>query len=199
MAQQDPLIAQLIEAFRALPSIGQRSAQRMAYHLLQENRQAGLNLAKQLTAAMEGIHGCEVCRDFSSQPVCRICSDAARRQGQVCVVESPADCLAFEQTGVFHGRYFVLMGHLSPLDGVGPDELGLDLLQKQLASGEIEELIIATSSTLEGEATARFLVQMAGSAGVKTSRIAQGVPLGGELGFVDGMTLAHALSGRRPV
>ncbi len=199
MTQIDPLIGQLIEAFRALPGVGQRSAQRMTYHLLQNDRTGGTRLAQALNAAMQDIHACETCRDFSSQSQCRICTNSNRAQQQVCVVESPADVLAFEQTGVFSGRYFVLMGHLSPLDGIGPDELGLEVLQSQLAQGGIEELIIATGSTLEGEATARFLTQMAHSHQVKATRIAQGVPMGGELGFVDGMTLAHALSGRRPV
>ncbi|MBM1144562.1 MAG: recombination protein RecR [Alcanivorax sp.] len=193
-----PLVETLIEAFTCLPGVGPRSAQRMAYTLLERGRDDGRALASALSQAMDGVRQCKRCRNYAEQELCPICQDPRRDPGLVCIVASPADVLAVEQSGEYRGQYFVLMGQLSPLDGIGPRELGLDVLEARLNEGEIQELILATGTTVEGEATAHYVLDLAREAGVNVSRIAQGVPMGGDLEFVDGATLAHALRGRRP-
>ena len=191
-----PLLDQLVEALRALPGVGQKSAQRMALQLLERNREGGRRLAAVLAEAMARIGNCERCRTFSEDPVCALCRNPARDAALLCAVESPADLAAIEQATGFRGRYFVLLGRLSPLDGLGPRELGLDRLAQRLAEGEVQELIIATNPTVEGEATAHYLAQMARQHGVRPSRLAHGVPLGGELEYIDRGTLAHAFGSR---
>ncbi len=193
-----PLVQELIEALRCLPGVGVKSAQRMAFYLLERNRIGGRKLASTLAQAMDNIGHCQQCRTFTEQPLCSICENPRRTLvEQLCVVESPADVIAIEQTGDFQGKYFVLMGHLSPIDGIGPDDLGLDILATQLASGQFKELILATNPTIEGEATAHYIADLAAQYNVDISRIAHGVPVGGELEFVDGNTLSHALTGRK--
>lgn len=194
-----PLLEQLIEAFRCLPGVGNKSAQRMAYHLLERNREGGLKLAGALAEAIERIGHCEQCRDFSEEKLCATCASAARERHQLCAVESPADRLVIEQATGYRGLYFILQGRLSPLDGIGPRELGLDRLATRLAQGEVKELIIATNPTVEGEATAHYLAQLARQFDVRPSRLAHGVPLGGELEYVDRGTLAHAFGSRTEV
>lgn len=194
--QYAPALARLIEALRVLPGVGPKSAQRMAFHLLERNRAGGLALATALQDAIAGVRHCSRCRMFSDQHLCPICAAPQRDGSLLCVVESPADVAAIEQSGGFRGRYFVLMGHLSPLDGIGPAELGIDALQKLLEGGEVAEVILATNPTVEGEATAHFIAELARHRGLRASRIAHGVPVGGELEYVDGGTLAHALAGR---
>ena len=191
-----PLLAELIEALRCLPGVGGKSAQRMAFHLLERERERGLKLAGVMARAMEQIGHCERCRNFSEDPVCTLCASSSRDRQVMCVVESPAELAAIEQATGYRGQYFVLMGRLSPLDGLGPEELGLGLLTQRLGEGEIEEMIIATNPTVEGEATAHYLAQLASAGGIRATRLAHGVPLGGELEFVDRGTLAHAF-GRR--
>jgi len=193
------LLEQLIDALRVLPGVGQKSAQRMAYHLLERERAGGLRLSAALAEAVEKIGHCARCRDFSETPVCATCASAARDAHQLCAVESPADRLAIEQATGYRGLYFVLQGRLSPLDGIGPRELGLDTLTARLAEGEVQELIIATNPTVEGEATAHYLAQLARQHGVRPSRLAHGVPLGGELEYVDRGTLSHAFGSRTEV
>jgi len=193
------LLDELIEALRCLPGVGPKSAQRMAYHLLERNREGGQRLARLLDDALQRIGHCSRCRDFSESEICRLCADASRDAASLCVVESPADVLAIERATGFRGRYFVLMGHLSPLDGIGPAELGLDLLEQRLATGGITELILATNPTVEGEATAHYLAEVGRRHGARAMRIAHGVPLGGELEFIDGGTLSHAFAGRTEV
>ena len=193
-----PLVQELIESFRCLPGVGAKTAQRMAFHLLERNRQGGEKLAITMAKAMENVGHCQQCRNFTEQALCDICQSPRRQYAeQLCIVESPADVIAIEQTGEFQGRYFILMGHLSPIDGIGPEDLGLDLLENQLQQGTIKEVILATNPTVEGEATAHFIAEMAKSFDVTISRIAHGVPVGGELEYVDGNTLSHALSGRK--
>ncbi len=182
-----------------MPGVGQKSAQRIAFHLLERDREGAQTLSKALVEAVEGIGHCSRCRMFTEHEVCSICSATGRDQTQLCVVESPADVMALEDATGFRGLYFVLMGHLSPLDGIGPDELGLGQLDDRLAEGEVTELIIATNPTVEGDATAHYLADLAAQRSVKASRIAHGVPLGGELEYVDGGTLSHAFYGRRAV
>lgn len=190
------MLEQLIEALKCLPGVGRKSAQRMAFHLLQRNREGAGALAERLAQAVENIGNCERCRMLSEDPVCGFCSSERRDDTVLCVVESPADLLAIEQSGVYRGRYFVLMGHLSPIDGIGPAELGLDLLEQRLGAGSTQELVLATSVTVEGDATAHLIAQIAQRAGVRASRIAYGVPVGGELEFIDSGTLSRAFSGR---
>ncbi|WP_371372460.1 recombination mediator RecR [Thalassotalea aquiviva] len=193
-----PLVQELIDSLKCLPGVGPKSAQRMAFHLLERNRAGGEKLATTLSLAMEEVGHCKSCRTFTELELCDICASPKRQLKRIlCIVESPADILAIEQTGEFTGRYFVLMGHLSPIDGVGPEELGLDKLEILLASGEFDEMILATNPTVEGEATAHFIAEMATNHHIMTSRIAHGVPVGGELEFVDGNTLSHAFSGRK--
>ncbi len=188
-----------MEALRCLPGVGPKSAQRMAFFLLERDREGGSRLASVLKAAMERIGRCSECRDLTEDKVCQICSNPRRDAALLCVVESPSDVLAIEQATGYQGRYFVLMGRLSPLDGVGPAELGLDELAQKLENAPPEELIIATNPTVEGEATAYYLQRMAQQKAIKVSRIAHGVPLGGELEFTDQSTIAHAFSSRQPM
>lgn len=198
--QTSPLLDQLVEALRCLPGVGPKSAQRMAYHLLQRHRSGGMALASALTAAMSQIGHCEHCRTFTEEGICTICNNSRRQHSKLlCVVEMPADIQAIEQTGQFSGRYFVLMGHLSPLDGIGPKEIGLDLLQHRLEHETFEEVILATNPTVEGDATANYIAEICVQNGVKVSRIAHGIPVGGELEMVDGTTLTHAFRGRRAI
>lgn len=195
-----PLISELIEAFTCLPGVGRKSAQRMAFHLLERNRDGALALSQVLHNAMEHIKHCQQCRTFTESSLCEICADPSREQsGQLCIVESPQDVLSIEQTSEFKGRYFVLMGHLSPIDGIGPSEIGLDVLAKLLASGSFKEVILATNPTVEGEATAHYIAQMCKTNNVDATRLAHGMPVGGELEYVDGNTLIHAFTGRRSI
>ncbi|MDC8015355.1 recombination mediator RecR [Tahibacter soli] len=192
-----PLLAELIEALRCLPGVGAKSAQRMAFHVLERDRAGARRLAERLAAAVERIGNCRRCRGFSETEICTFCASAARDRGLLCVVESPVDQTAVEQATGYRGLYFVLLGRLSPLDGLGPKELGIDLLTERLAEGEVRELIVATNPTVEGEATAHLLSQLARDAGVRATRLAHGVPLGGELEFIDRGTLAHAFGTRQ--
>ena len=194
-----PLLIRLIDALQCMPGIGKKSAQRIAFHLLERGRDGAEELSKALGASVSGIGHCKRCRMFTEHDLCNICSASGRDESLLCTVESPADVMAVEDATGFRGLYFVLMGHLSPLDGIGPDELGLDALEKRLADDEIKELIIATNPTVEGDATAHYLADMAARYKVPASRIAHGVPLGGELEYVDGGTLSHAFFGRRIV
>jgi recombination protein RecR len=197
--KHSPRLTQLIDALRALPGVGPKTAQRMAFHLLQEGRPGARALAGALNIALETVVRCGRCRMLTEEPLCSICSATHRDPARLCVVESPADVVAIEQSGSYRGRYFVLMGHLSPLDGVGPEQLGVRELEALLAEGVVRELILATNPTVEGEATAHFLGELATKRGIHASRIAHGVPIGGELEYVDGGTLAHALAGRQAV
>lgn len=190
---------ELLEALRCLPGVGKRSAQRMALHLLERDRDGGRRLANALDEAMQSIRRCESCRNFTVEPQCKICRNTHRDASVICVVESPADVLAIESATGFQGRYFVLLGRLSPLDGIGPEQLGLSELAKRLSSEPIAEMIIATNTTVEGEATAFYLREMAARENVRVTRLAQGVPLGGELEHTDRSTLAHAFGSRQPM
>ena len=192
-----PLLEKLIKGLRFLPGVGQKSAQRMAFNLLERNRSGALELADALRVAMEKIGHCERCRNFSETPLCSLCESPKRDASQLCIVETPADVVALEQSFGYRGLYFVLMGHLSPLDGIGPAELGLDCLQLYLQEGDIKELILATSTTVEGETTAHYIAEMARAVEISVSRIAYGVPLGGELDLIDSGTLSHALNERK--
>ncbi len=192
-----PLLSELIDALRCLPGVGAKTAQRMALHVLDRDRDGALHLAEKLQAAVERIGNCSRCRTFSETPICLLCANKARDVQLLCVVETPADQIAIEQATGYRGHYFVLLGRLSPLDGLGPKELGLDLLTARLAEGEVRELIVATNPTVEGEATAHMLSQIARKADVRATRLAHGVPLGGELEYIDRGTLAHAFGGRQ--
>ena len=194
-----PSLNRLIEALRCLPGIGPKSAQRMAFHLLERDRDGAREIAAALTGATTTLGHCSRCRMFAEGDRCPTCAATNRDRTLLCVVESPADVVAIEQSASFRGCYFVLMGHLSPLDGVGPAEIGIDAFERLLAEGEVREVILATNPTVEGEATAHFLAGVVGRHGLKASRIAHGVPVGGELEYVDGGTLAHALAGRQAV
>jgi recombination protein RecR len=191
------LLGELIDALRCLPGVGAKSAQRMAFQLLERERQGGLRLAAALESAMRDVGNCTRCRNFSETPVCSLCSSSSRDAQVLCVVESPSDLAAIEGATGYRGQYFVLLGRLSPLDGLGPDELGLPLLVERLGEGDIAEMIIATNPTVEGEATAHYIGQLAKAAGIRATRLAHGVPLGGELEFVDRGTLAHAFGSRQ--
>lgn len=191
------LLDLLIESLRCLPGVGPKSAQRMAFHLLQRNRDGAKTLADILSRAIREIGHCKACRIFSEHEYCSICLDASRIRSKICVVESPADVLAIEKSTDYKGLYFVLMGRLSPLDGIGPKELGLNILEDRLKKDTVEELILATNSTVEGEVTAHVLSEIAGKQNVQTTRLAQGVPIGGELEFVDQNTIAQAFAGRK--
>jgi len=193
------LLGQLVEALRCLPGVGPKSAQRMALHLLERDREGGLHLSEVLEAAMERIGRCRVCRDLTENEVCNICSNEQRDVSLLCLVESPSDVMAIEQATGYRGLYFVLMGRLSPLDGIGPSELGLDDLAQRLKEKPPGEMIIATNPTVEGEATAYYLQRMAQKHDIAVTRIAHGVPLGGELEFTDQSTIAHAFSSRQSV
>jgi len=191
-----PSLSRLIDALRTLPGVGPKTAQRMAFHLLQDGRDGARVLADSLTVALSRIGRCTRCRMFTETESCFVCSSPQRDAGLLCVVESPADVMAIEQSAGYRGRYFVLMGHLSPLDGVGPEQLGVPALEALLEEGGVRELILATNPTVEGEATAHFLSELARARGLRATRIAHGVPVGGELEYIDGGTLAHALAGR---
>jgi recombination protein RecR len=197
MQEEQGLVAELMQALRCLPGVGPKSAQRMAFHLLQQNRQIALNLARSMQDAAEQVGFCEQCRTLSEHVLCTLCSNSARDQSILCIVESPADVYIIDQATGFKGLYFVLHGRLSPLDGIGPQELKLELLDQRLQSGEINEMILATNTTVEGEATAYYLSEMARNRSIRSTRIAHGVPLGGELDYVDSSTLSHAFSGRQ--
>ncbi len=191
-----PLLEELIDALRVLPGVGPKSAQRMAYHLLQHHRDGGMQLGEVLKQAMTAIGHCSRCRMYTENNLCSLCGNEQRTAQQICVVETPADRSSIESATGYHGQYFLLLGRLSPLDGIGPEQLGLNLLEKRLEDEPIEEMIIATNPTVEGEATAHYLSHLASRHGVRASRIAHGVPVGGELEFTDRNTLAHAFSGR---
>ena len=193
------LLEQLLNALRCLPGVGPKSAQRMALHLLERDRDGGLHLSKVLEEAMQRIGRCRVCRDLTENEVCRICANERRDQSLLCIVESPSDVMAIENATAFQGRYFVLLGRLSPLDGIGPAELGLEELAERLKNHPPGEMIIATNPTVEGEATAYYLQRMALKYDIVVSRIAHGVPLGGELEYTDQSTIAHAFSSRQKV
>lgn len=191
------LLNQLMAALRCLPGVGPKSAQRMALHLLERDRDGAQRLVAALQTALDRIGHCRQCRNLSETELCALCANPRRDRSLLCVIEAPADVLAVEQATGFQGLYFVLMGHLSPLDGIGPAELGLEILEARLDAGEVREIILATNPTVEGEATAYYIAESARERGVRTTRIAHGVPLGGELESVDGGTLAHAFAGRR--
>ena len=192
-----PLLAELITALQFLPGIGPKSAQRIAFHLLEQHRDKARRLADVLRRAADQIGQCGSCRTFCETEICALCRSDNRDAGLICVVESPLDVAAIEAAAGFRGKYFVLMGRLSPIDGVTPDTIGMPLLESRLATGEVREMIVATGTTMEGEATAHYLRQLAQSAQVRATRIAYGVPVGGDLEFVDGSTLSHALASRR--
>lgn len=195
----ESLLADLIDALRCLPGVGPKSAQRMAFHLLQRDRAAASRLGAVMQAAMEEIHHCRNCRNFTEQSQCAICADNDRDKTQLCIVETPADVMALERSTSYKGRYFVLMGHLSPLDGIGPSDLGLELLEQQLVDENVTELTLATNPTVEGAATAAYIKEMATRHDVKVMQIARGIPLGGELEFTDGSTLSVAFADRSVV
>jgi recombination protein RecR len=192
-----PLLNELIDALRCLPGVGAKTAQRMAFHVLERDRAGARKLADKLEQAVQRIGNCTRCRTFSEEAICATCASPQRDEQTLCVVETPVDQLAVEQATGFRGHYFVLLGRLSPLDGMGPKELGLDLLAARLAENAVRELIIATNPTVEGEATAHLLSQIARQNNVRATRLAHGVPLGGELEFIDRGTLAHAFGGRQ--
>jgi len=194
-----PRLAGLIEALRRLPGVGPRSAQRMAFHLLEKDRAGAGALAEAITGAVDGIGRCARCRMFTESELCETCRAPSRDAGLLCVVETPADVVAVETGSGYAGRYFVLMGHLSPLDGIGPDELGLELLEAILDEGGVSEVILATNPTVEGEATAHYIAELCSRRDVRATRIAHGVPVGGELEYVDSGTLSHAFAGRQKI
>jgi recombination protein RecR len=194
-----PRLQQLLSALRCLPGVGPKSAQRIAFYLLDKDRDGAGRLVLALQAALDEIGSCELCRMFAEDSLCPICRDSKRDVSKVCVVETPADVIAIDESGAFSGRYFVLMGRMSPLDGIGPDQLGVPLLEKRMAAGEISELILATSATVEGEATAAFIAGLAATRGIVASRIAHGVPMGGELEYVDSSTLSLAIAARTAI
>lgn len=188
----------LIDALRCMPGIGKKSAQRIAYHLLQRNRDGARQLAMALNDAMDNIGHCSRCRTFSETDICSLCSSNKRDRSLICIVENPSDVYAIEEAE-YKGLYFVLMGHLSPLDGIGPEELGLDKLGALLDEGEIKEVILATNTTVEGEATAHYISEMVRKRSLRATRIAHGIPMGGELEYVGTTTILHALAGRREI
>lgn len=194
-----PLLKRLIDDLRCLPGVGPKSAQRMAFHLLERNREGARRLAGTLIEAVDGIGHCLRCRTLSETELCPICADPRRDEVQLCIVETPADVLAIEQSGGFRGRYFVLMGHLSPLDGIGPSAIGLDKLVQLLDGSPVTEVILATNPTVEGEATAHYISDLLHARKIRATRIAFGVPLGGELEYIDGETLSRAFRGRSQI
>lgn len=189
-------VERLIQALRCMPGVGPKSAQRIAFQLLERDRPGARELADALQDASDNVQHCERCRMLSDDALCGICASRSRDAAVVCIVESPADVMAIEQYTGYRGYYFVLMGRLSPLDGIGPEELGLDRLEERFAGNEIREVILATNPTVEGEATAHYIGELARERGLRVTRIAHGVPLGGELEYVDGGTLSHAFTGR---
>jgi len=194
-----PNIEQLIEALRCLPGVGPKSAQRMTFHLLERNRDGGERLANALTQALTNVHHCQRCRILSETELCSRCDDDRRDPTQLCIVEMPSDVLALEQATHYKGQYFVLSGHLSPLDGIGPEALGIPQLIEIFNEKTIKELILATNPTVEGEATAHYLSQLAHDRDIPVTRLANGIPLGGELEYIDSGTLSHAFSGRESI
>ncbi|MDX1403613.1 MAG: recombination mediator RecR [Woeseiaceae bacterium] len=194
-----PLLNRLIDSLQCMPGVGRKSAQRIAFQLLERDREGAGKLAQAMMEAMDKIGHCRRCRMFTESDICDICAASGRDETQLCTVESPADVMAVEDATGYRGLYFVLMGHLSPLDGIGPVELGMEKLESRLSEGKVEELIIATNPTVEGDATAHYLAELAARHKIQASRIAHGVPLGGELEYVDGGTLSHAFFGRRVV
>ncbi len=195
--EETSLLKDLIDSLKCLPGVGARTAQRMAFHILENDRPAGQKLADALSTAIEKVGHCKQCRTLTENQLCRICANPARDPSQLCIVESPSDVLAIEQAAHYRGIYFVLLGKLSPLDGIGPEDLGLDQLELRLDKGDIEELILATNPSVEGEVTAHYISQLAAKRDITTTRIAHGVPIGGELDYVDSGTLSHAFEGRR--
>ncbi len=190
---------EMIASLKCLPGIGQKSAQRMALHLLERDRQGAQRIATAISGALENVGHCSSCRNFSDTGLCDICGDESRDRNTLCVVETPADVIAVESSAAYRGKYFVLLGRLSPLDGYGPAQLGLDELENQLEHGDIGEVILATSATVEGDITAQYIADLASRRGIVSSRLARGIPIGGELEFVDGGTLSRALSGRQQI
>ena len=197
MKNENSLLAQLIESFKILPGIGEKSAQRMAFYLLEKNREGGAKLAKLITSSMEQIRNCASCRTLTEEKVCDICSSEKREKSLLCVVENPTDIIAIESSGSFKGKYFVLMGRLSPIDGITPEDLGIPMLIDRIGESEVKEIIIATSPTVEGDATSFYIRDQIKDASIIVSRIAYGVPMGGELEYVDNTTLSRARQGRR--
>lgn len=193
VATFSPLLNELINALRCLPGVGPKTAQRMAFYLLQRHKDNARHLAQTLSLAVNNIAQCNHCRILTELDICQLCNDNKREDHTLCIVENPSDVIAIEQTATFRGRYFVLMGYLSPLDGIGPEHLGIDKLLMRLRQGTWQEIIIATNPTIEGEATAHYLTETIKPFHIKTSRIALGVPFGGELEYIDGGTLSRAL------
>lgn len=191
-----PLVQQLIDGLRCLAGVGPKSAQRIAFQLLERQREAGMHLSRILERALTEVGHCERCRTFSENALCNLCSNTERDATQLCVVETPADVFALEQTHSYKGLYFVLMGHLSPLDGVGPEELHIPLLKRRIQDDQVQELILATNPTVEGEATAHYITNLLKNTNVACSRIAHGVPMDGELGYLDVGTLSRAIAAR---
>lgn len=196
MAEHSPLLTQLIDSLKLLPGVGQKTAQRMALHLLKIERDKAIRLGQDICKAVENIKHCSQCRNYTEQDLCEICRSNSRKSTQLCIVETPTDLMAIENGTTYNGLYFVLMGKLSPLDGIGPEQLGLDKLEQRLQSGEVEEVILATSSTMEGEVTAHVIAEMVKKNGLRTTRLAQGMPIGGELEYLDLNTLSQALDTR---
>ncbi len=194
-----PALEQLIESLRCLPGVGPKSAQRMAYYLLQRDRKGANALALALDNALQVVDHCKLCNTFSEQPICPLCESAQRDSSVLCVVEMPTDLMMLESTRAYSGMYFVLMGRLSPLDGVGPKEIHLDKLLKRAQDGVVQEVILATNYTVEGDATAHYISELLRARGIKVSRIARGMPMGGEIEYVDTGTLAQAMLERRSV
>ena len=194
-----PLLQQLIQALQCLPGVGVKSAQRMVFHLLDKDREGAKRLSRALEEGSRLIQHCEICRMLTEDSQCAICASKRRDASQLCVVEMPADVIAIEQSAAYQGRYFVLMGHLSPIDGIGPKELGLELLERRFRDENIAEVVLATSVTVEGDATAHIIAGMAKGSNIRASRIAYGVPMGGELEFIDSGTLSRAMTGRREI
>ena len=199
MKNENSLLNQLIQAFKILPGIGEKSAQRMAFHILEKNREGGKNLARLINDSVENIRNCSECRNLTEKTICDICSDEKRNKKIICVVESRTDVLAIENSGSFKGKYFVLMGRLSPIDGVTPQDLGIPKLIERVKSSDIDEIIIATSPTIEGDATSFYIKDQLNENKILISRIAYGVPMGGELEYVDNTTLGRAIQGRREI
>lgn len=193
------VIEELVQALRCLPGVGPKSAQRMAYHLLQRDREGGRRLSMAIGEAVNRVGNCRRCRTLTDAEICDVCSDNSRDASTLCIVETPADMIAIDKGTGFKGLFFVLMGHLSPLDGIGPEQIGLDVLEQRLDQGEVREVVLATSSTVEGQATAHYIGEMVRARSLKATRLAYGIPLGGELEFVDSTTLAHAFRGRTEI
>ena len=194
-----PALEQLIDSLRCLPGVGPKSALRMAYHLLQRDRKGAAKLAHSLENSLQVLRSCESCNNFSETPICPLCESEKRDATQLCVIEMPTDLMMMEQTQSYNGMYFVLMGRLSPLDGIGPKEINLDKLIKRAQDGIVKEVILATNYTVEGEATAHYISELLKTRNIAVSRIARGLPMGGEIEYVDSGTLSMALLGRRRI